>query len=243
MSFGNICVVGCGRTGSTLLFSLLDQMPHVRTTRPKEFLNLRGTVPDRYSTSQFAALADFAINNTHFTLFTHVKIHSLNLQVDNRCVTFEEILTHIEAAGFSSFVHLRRRNSLRLWISIVRGWLGERHVIFNRGHLSLEQLKFASRVDPVQCIAFIEQLEYATNEIERRLLSRRHIDLVYEDHLAEDPCRALVQLKKIENFDIPSNLEITYNVTNPWQMRECIENFDQIKEALGTTKYAWMLEE
>ena len=239
----NVCVVGCGRTGSTLLFSLLEQVPHVLVTKPKEFLNVRGTEPDRYSSTQCAALAEFATCNPGMAVFTHLKLHSPALQIDRRATTIEDMLARVETAGFAKFVHIRRRNALRIWLSIVRGWLGEPRVLFNRGQLSEEELRFLSHVDPAQCVAFIDQLERATAEIDRQLSSRRHVDIVYEEHLAGDPRLALAQLATIECLEVPADLAIAYKVTNPWPVRESIENVDEIQAALDVTKHAWMLEE
>lgn len=241
-SQANVCVVGCGRTGSTLLFSLLEQIPRVRTTKPKEFLNVRGTEPDRYSSRQCAALARFAAENSRTTVFTHLKMHSLALQLDKQPVTLESMLERVEAAGFARFVHLRRRNSLRIWLSIVRGWR-EGRVLFNRGNLSGDQLRFSSYVDPAECLTFIDRLESATDEVVRQISNRPHVDIVYEEHLAKDPRLALTQISTIAPLEIPRELTIAYQVTNPLTVRASIENIDEIEAVLGATKHAWMLDE
>jgi hypothetical protein len=239
----NVCVIGSGRSGSTVLFSLLDQIPNVFTTNPKEFVNIRGTVPSHFSKNRFLDLSNNPIIVGDGTIFTHLKLESDLPIVDNRPVDVSELFELCEMAGIDKFVHLRRQNSLRVWLSIVRGWLSESRVIFNRGHISEAKLRFKVYLEPMKCLEFICQLERSTELVMQELIKRKSIEIVYESHILGDPRIALTQLRKLVNLEIPENLVISYWRTNPQTVRESILNFDEIEEVLGVTGWAWMLEE
>ena len=77
----------------------------------------------------------------------------------------------------------------------------------------------------------------------RRLLTGREIlDLTYEDDIADDPHRAY---RRICDFlgVTPEPVEVRYGRTTPFPLSGVIENFDEVKAALASTEFEWMLAE
>ena len=153
-----------------------------------------------------------------------------------------EFLNQSFLLNFTYFILIRRKNHLRQIVSdkVARKkniWHIEKKE-FNKTikkpekiHLPLNQSK--------ALVKEIENLEIQMQEAENLLLSKNVLNLTYEDDIEQDPQSAYRSICKFVNMEA-TNASVTLSKTNPFPLKDIIENFAEVKAALHKTPYAWM---
>jgi len=244
-----VAVIGTGRTGSSLLFSLLSQVDGIAVTTPKEFLNQQdGKNLDSLIRDLESAVRDA----TDFALFTHAKTppsswdgHQFNLN-GNIPTTIKDVIDLLKAIGFNKFIHIKRDNLFRWFLSVQRGWGAD---IQNKGsaiifrHKGTKSSRTPIIVDPVRCRKIVENAEEINRHITEVLSREESISLTYDTELQDD---YRIGLKKVVNFvgiDLQEFPDTSYRRTNPYTLQETIENYEEFKIFFKGTKWEWMLNE
>lgn len=69
-----------------------------------------------------------------------------------------------------------------------------------------------------------------------------YLDLVYEDDVEHDPCVGYRRLCAHLGLEPVEVSERTQRAT-PYPMSQIVENFEEVRAKLGSTRFEWMLEE
>lgn len=239
----NIMMLHAGRTGSSVVGNLLNQHTDIKwdgeiyidypkylksfTSDPIKFL--------RYKTYQkptkIYGFEIKALEYQHLEMFIGKELS----------VYLEEI----RKLGYEKFIFLKRKNLLHRYISIIQ--------MLNSGvlHVNKEQTrpkKIKIKVDNIwdngQKMNLVEYLSIFEKRYELVLDKLKKYDiliLTYEDDIKKDP---LIAYKKVCNFlDIETqNPKIKLKRTNPFTIKEIVENYDELEQSLENTEFKWMLE-
>ena len=76
-------------------------------------------------------------------------------------------------------------------------------------------------------------------EVETLLAGKNVLNLTYEDDIEQDPQKAYRSICKFVNME-ETNASVTLSKTNPFPLKDIIENFAEVKAALHNTPYEWM---
>jgi hypothetical protein len=244
---GVVAMFHVGRSGSTVLGSMLGQNPRVRWEG--EIYEYHLLKLDRWSVIPAPGCLDaerILLNRLHVA--------------GNRFYGFEVKPFHLHMAGMGieRFVHraqdipidhyivLERKNHLRVIVSSLIAHAKSVWFITNGKQPRLQQI--ALDPDGVEIDRSCRPLVELLNLYEQNFRDLRHalqgkdcLELTYEEDLAEDPT---VGYRKVCDYlgieDAPSRIK--FSRTNPWRLSEILTNYDEVKSALQQTPYAWMLE-
>jgi hypothetical protein len=243
---GHVAMFHHGRCGSSVLGDLLDQHSRIRWDGEvfnfkRSFWTERASDADRADPlgvlRRRLAKARKPIYGFECKLY-HARLIGIPL---------EELVPKLEAMGFTRFVVLDRRNTLRKVVSSL--------VASRRGTARLpagaEPPRTRVRV-PVDAVPIdatraplVELLRGYQDGLRRLatiLAGRPTLRLRYEDDLAADP---LAGYRRVCSFlGVPAQTpEVRLGRTTPWPWREVVENPDEVAAALAGTEFAWMAAE
>ena len=146
-----------------------------------------------------------------------------------RCNGLRRIVSHFRAAESGQYVlgsYSQAFNNVPITIPLegivhgfgtrtLLGWLEE----YERGHQVMQD-----------CLGAMAQLhsQFTWHE------------LVYEDHIEHDPLMAY----RVYASDLPSvDVDLRYRKISPGRLVDLIANFDEVRDCLSPTRFAWMLSE
>ena len=236
---GNIATFHTTRCGSSVVGLMLDQHPDIHWNgeiirrmkfctqniqkEPKQYIKYRMY----YEKSKYYGFE---------TTMQHLEKFFLNIEL-------EDYITMLKNMGITHFVNLQRKNHLRKLISNTIGrktrkFYGTDKKKLTTISLNLDKNKKQKRT----LIERFEKLTQFYNKIDKLLENKNSIKLTYEDDILNDPH---IAYNKIINFIGLDNFtpKITLKKQNPYSLKEILENYDEVKDALTGTKYEWMLYE
>jgi len=245
----NIILIHLGRCGSTVLASLLNQHsritwygeifePMLRQARKRhgDFFRLKGdpvALACRVLDAAETEYAGIEVKPFHFTAFN---------------ITPAAFMRGMRQAGPHRFIVLDRRNRLRKIVSS--------RIAFNTGvwHVPLasrsngQRLKLKLAIEDLRLdlkggtlTDILQQYDSEFTEI-RRLLTPDYLDLLYEEHVQDDPMSAY--RKVIRYLGLPEDpVMVKLGRTTPNPLSEVLENYREVADHLKGTRYAWMPDE
>lgn len=243
---GHVAMFHHGRCGSSVLGDLLDQ--HARIRWDGEVFNFKRSFwVERASDADRAdplgvlrrrlARARKPIYGFECKLY-HARLIGIPL---------EELVPKLEALGFTRFVVLDRRNTLRKVVSSL--------VATRRGTARLPagveppRTRVRVPVDAVPidatCAPLVELLrgyQDGLQRLETILAGRPTLRLRYEDDLAADPVAGYRRVCAFLGV-APETPAVRLGRTTPWPWREVVENPAEVVAALAGTEFAWMAAE
>jgi hypothetical protein len=161
-------------------------------------------------------------------------------------LSLPEYLARLKRHRFGRFVVFARRNYLRQAVSQA---VGDATLAWHT-RVALER-PTTVRLDPrrvsfgARAVPLLERFA-ALDEHYRRLfaLLPRHdtLCLTFEEHIERDPRVAYQRICDWLGVD-PEPVTIRYRRTNAFPLRDIVSNYDEVREALRGTRYAWMLED
>lgn len=240
----NIFVLHIGRVGSTVLADLLNQHSKIKWDGefyPKQSENY---LKFMYENSVDLLKIKMSQNLSEFYGFelksSQNQLHketSINLNLD----VFIEKITILD---FNHFILIERKNYLKQFISFMFARKTKIH------HTKQKVKKISTiKIDCESCLWFheeksiIKHFEYLDSFYENTkkiLNNKKSLFLTYEDNILENPVKAykkVCDFLKIEN----QNPEVNLKRTNPFPLKDVIENFTEVENYLRGTKYEWML--
>ena len=144
--------------------------------------------------------------------------------------------------NFIYFILIRRKNSLR---QIVSAKVARKKNIwhikkkeFNKTITKLEKIHLPVK-QPRPLVGRIKDIEIQMQESENLLLSKNVLNLTYEDDIEQDPQSAYHSICKFVNMEA-TKASVTLSKTNPFPLKDVIENFAEVKATLHNTPYEWM---
>ena len=242
-----VAIIGTGRTGSSLLFSLLSKIEGIAVTNPKEFLNQRGFI------NLDVLLEDLELivrGTAEFTLFTHVKTQPSSWDgdkfrlSDGISTTVQDVVDSLKEIGFTKFIHIKRDNLFRWFLSVQRGWGGDTQtkgggIVFR--HKGDKSRKSPIIVDPIICRKNVENAEEINRQITEVLSGEERISLTYDIELQDDYRIGLMKIVNFVGIDLQEFPDTSFRRTNPYTLQETIENYEDFEIFFKGTKWEWML--
>ncbi len=135
-------------------------------------------------------------------------------------------------------IHLRRKNMLKTLVSLKRAWITDKWV-----RVSLPEKKSVTvRLDAEECINFFEQNRQWEQEARENFSSHHFMEVVYEEMVRDKPAVA----RELHEFLGVPSVQITkpvFKKQNRHNLRDSIENYDEIAEALSGTEWSSFLDE
>ncbi|MFZ1320197.1 MAG: FkbM family methyltransferase [Ignavibacteria bacterium] len=264
---GNVAMFHLGRCGSSVLGHMLNENPNIfwdgenignfylkklevgkLNEDVKHLSDIVAEVDELYMTDNLQTYLKIRMYRsqkkifgfeTKFSKYEHLRKDLLNLNIN-------EYIEFLIQNGFNYFITLKRDNYLK---QILSYYIAEKTKVYHTSKeitkptsifLDVNKCWIGNREDSL--IGILEEMDKEYHELQDILVDKNHLDLIYEEDIQADP---LIGYKKICDF---INVEyyspnIVLKRTNPYKISEMIENFDEIKEYLGNSKYDWMVDE
>lgn len=169
------------------------------------------------------------------------------LHLDALGLSSADYLERIENLGVDHFIVLRRRNTLRVLVSVI---IAAQDGPYHQSSDTPSKLRQA--IVPIEKTlrdgstrSLVERIREREDEyavLEQALVGRKVLRLTYEDDISDDPrigYRRICSFLGIKAGDVPVRL----SKTNPFPLRETIANVDEVEEALEGSPFEWMLDE
>jgi len=235
----DIVMFHIGRSGSTVLGDMLDQHPRIywdgEVYDPVAKGRSLGTDPLTFLSKRMRR----AGRRLYGCEVKPVHMHLLDLEPG---VTID----CISELGFSRFIVLERRNYLR---KVVSSAIAHETGSFHRGAsedrtrsqitLDVENIRIDRDEKPL--LGFLESYDQFFRSLREYLDGKRLLWITYEDDVFADP---RVGYEKICSFIGVEPLEgpaVRYGKTNPYPLKEIVNNFSDLEGVLKGTTYEWML--
>jgi LPS sulfotransferase NodH len=216
-----------GRTGSTLLTSLLDSHPDIRCA--DEILRRPRLDPVRH--------VERAARTTSGSAYGfHVKCYQLSrLQRQDDWAAF---LTTLHERNWK-IIYLRRDN---LFEHVISGFFAKAAGRYHYDTNGEERRPETLEIEPPRLMKWLEQRHRLRNEEVAALSGLPHIELVYERDLRDPEPRKLALDRAQELIGVPVRpltTSLQKSVTKP--LPELISNYAEIRALLADTPYAQYL--
>lgn len=237
------CIISAGRSGSTLLVTLLDSHPEIRLLG--EIFNTKGRAVQNVSDLYIEPFCEYQISNSAkrpWSTFNY--LNSLNnYPIANKAIGFKlidielfrypEILLKLILDNYK-IIHLVRDNPLDYYLSweIVRQKLGQ------------TELKSSFKLTPVYLDTdeMLNALEGYTRRIKRfkkilELVPNSVVSITYEDLVKdrESIINSILKFLEIPSQDVELNSPLKKIAKGHYS--EKIANYQQVKEILRVTKF------
>ena len=245
----NVVMFHIGRCGSTVVSTLLDQHPNLYWASElyepffKQWrinnagVEVVGEMPAdaieilrKSSRQAIHHFYGFEMKPYHFRLIGYAQ---------------DDFLQHLKAMGFTHYIILDRKNRLRKIISsIIAHQKGSYH---NHGETRARLKSVYVNLDKVEIdfdskplLDYLRDYDKQFSVLESSLKSERLLELTYEDDIQDDPeiaYSSICEFLDIERKPVSVNL----SKTNPFPVRDMIENLEEVEQVLSGTPYEWML--
>jgi len=239
----NFVFLHTGRCGSTVLNGLLDQHPEIVCDGEVffEYCNSNSPVDPMH----FLENRVYSSRCNYYSFMTKcLKVQDLNTHKVN--MDIKEYIDRLLGLGFDHFISVRRNNYLARCVSQK---VGSKTKIWHAKHsprrptrVNVDVNNFSIHKSTMPLLQFFYELDEHYARLNSILGNYRHLNLAYEDDILPNP---LIAYEKVCSFvgirKCPA--KVRFQRTNPFKLRNVIENFEEIGATLKNTKYEWMLAE
>ena len=186
----------------------------------------------------------FLLNFTYFILIR--RKNSLRMIVSDK-VARKENIWHIYKDKFNwSIVKEIFKNytaqSIIKALSYLKNWLYRKNLKLKnwlyRKNSKLEKIHLPVN-QPKPLVERIRDIERTMQEVETLLAGKNVLNLTYEDDIEQDPRSAYRSICEFVNMEA-TKASVTLSKTNPFPLKDMIENFAEVKATLHNTPYEWM---
>jgi len=240
----NVFMLHTGRVGSTVLADLLNQHSKIHwdgefyIKKDKKHLNFIHknsiTFLKIKANQRIIESYGFEVKSSPKQIYG---TNSINLNLD-------EFLEKIQEINFKHFILLERKNYLKQFISFK---FAKKTKIL---HTKQKTEKLNTLLINVEnCLWFkeeknlIKHFEYLDNFYENtknKIKNKKHLFLTYEDDILKNPTIAYKKTCDLLGLE-HQNPKVNLKRTNPFPLKDVIENYIEVEEYLKGTKYEWML--
>jgi len=160
----------------------------------------------------------------------------------------ESFLRHADSLGFTHFIFLNRKNRLRKILSSIVAHQDKSlyHVGPNANtrlapvSINHNDVRIDSDAKPL--VAYLSDYDQQMHTLKELLKGKTTLHLTYEEDIQADPRIAYSRICEFLDLQ-PAEVSINYSKTNPFPVREMIENIEEVEAALHGTAYSWMLDD
>lgn len=243
---GHIAMFHIGRCGSTVLAEMLKQNPQIHWDseiyEPQgELFHKYGLRADASGPIGFLRRRIASADRPHYGC--EVKPYQARLVE----LPMGKLIESFGALGFTHFVLLERRNSLRKIVSSLIAIATQRWhvpagtlVPLTRFRLDVNSVRTEYTDKPL--LDFLRSYRDDMRDIEARLAGRPVLKLTYEDDIEADPEVAYRKVCDFLGFN-PVPTAVRLGRTTPFALHDVLENYDEVAAALSGTEFEWMLEQ
>jgi len=241
-----IAMFHTGRCGSTVLGRMLND--HYQVFWANEIFHEYMNSANPESGKVFAEKIINASRNAQNKRIYGFETKYLPQQhLSKKCINLElnEYVSHLRKLKFKKFIILHRENYLRRAVSAEVGRQTKRwHTNENIQNLKKITLKVDSyptggHYEPL--LDLFVSIDKYYNTLNNLLIDDDTLSLTYENDILVNPEIAYAKVCKFLSITEESP-EINLKRTNPFLLKDMIENFDEVKEYFADTKYSWMLD-
>jgi hypothetical protein len=242
---GMVAMLYVGRSGSTVLASLLAQHPQIRWGA-ELFADTGAITKSGFRPTQawVRSLIEFSAYRSPCQYFG---FETQLTQLGTHCIPMNagQYVAFLAGLGFSHFIVLTRSNLLKVVISaLVAARVGALHAAVTAATPT------RVRLDPVapwgswagSLIEILDAFQKFYSDLDIHLSAKQALTLNYEADIEHGPN---IGYEKVCGFlDIrPERVEIRLARTNPFSVAQLLTNFDEVATALRGTRFEWMLME
>lgn len=249
---GNVVMFHSGRVGSTVVGELLRQSPKIFWDR-EIYDRLFADHEKKYGGIQRIGEVDPLVYLKQRASAVGAAYYGFEVAFRHLVVFGLDLPTYVEAVaaqGCQHFIVLERKNKLRSVISaLVAKETAEYHVLSGKKPprksvtVDVERISMQRRNDWIlPLVEVIDTFEHNYAEARRVLDGKQALFLTYEDDVLEDPRRAYQQACDFLGVAAPA-AEVRLTRTNPYPVRDLIENVADVERVLQGSGYEWMLDE
>ena len=238
-----------GRCGSTVVGHLLAQNPNIHWASELYtplFKKWKKEHPNRFPLSEQKTIVEkpieFLKNSMNETTKPYYGFEIKPIQLAPIGFLTANFLSQSFLLNFTYFILIRRKNWLR---SIVSEKISVKTDVwhikknnFNKTIKKLEKIHLPVN-QPKPLVEKIRGIERRMQEVETLLAGKNVLNLTYEDDIEQDPQSAYRSICKFVNME-ETKASVTLSKTNPFPLKDMIENFAEVKAALHNTPYEWM---
>lgn len=242
----NVFMLHIGRVGSTVLADLLNQHSQIKwdgefyPKQTKKYLKFIYKNPIEFlkikMSQNLSKFYGFELKSSKNQLF---KKTSINLDID----TF---IKKIARLNFNHYILIERKNYLKQFISFMFAKQTKIHHTKQKvDKISTIKINFESCELFHHKKSLIEHFEYLDNfyqNTEELLKNKIYLHLTYEDDILPNPQIAYNKICDFLNIK-NENPVVNLKRTNPFPLKDVIENYAEVEDYLKGTKYEWMLYE
>ena len=142
------------------------------------------------------------------------------------------------------FLHIRRRNKLRVYVSVLVATKTGRWSDAGDGSLSLEE-RMVER-PPVSALESVQLDIWFEGKVAEWINGLRGWEIDYEDMFDQEGAfsdKAIETASQLLSTSVTTEntKRVKLKKQNPEPLNQVVRNFDQLKEFFGDTPYTWML--
>ena len=245
-----------GRCGSSVLGSLLAQHPSVSYSNEiySRFMPRRrgsSLLPSIESVLEEAEQGA-SESELHFFEVKHLSDQNLGLYPQ---LKLQDWVNLFFSRGYKYHILMRRRNGLRRILSHLRAAqsgqyvLGSSSAVAQSPPITVPLGKIVHGFGRRTLLGWLEEYEHGHKVMQDCLVAMNKLhpelswlELVYEDQIEHDPYNAY---RDVCNFlDLPVvNVDLIHRKISPGCLADLIANFNEVRDYLSPTRFAWMLSE
>ena len=159
----------------------------------------------------------------------------------------ETYVARLRDLGVDHYVLLERRNTLRKVLSSAIGKAGGRmhqspleRPVLRPITLPVNEISIDKRTAPL--MEFLRDYDRNRKDLENALSGESLLRLTYEEDILPDARVGYARFVRHLGL-MPRRTTVRFGRTNPFPVREMLENFDEVHAALAGTEFEWMLED
>ncbi|MBN1187059.1 MAG: hypothetical protein JXB49_32575 [Bacteroidales bacterium] len=247
---GNIVMFHIGRCGSTVLSTLLEQHQNVfwaSEIYEPIFKKWRNYTNGKEIASEMPEDAIIYLKKSMqkaFHRYYGFEVKPFHI----RLIGYSEdsFLENLDALGFSHYIFLDRRNRLRKIVSSLIAhkdrmrYHQDSEITAKLKHVFVDVNNVAIDYDQKPLLSFLSDYDKDVASIRSMLKTKNCLDLTYEEHVQNEPRVGYQQICEFIGIK-PKEVTIKLSRTNPFPVRNMIENFEEVENILKGTEYEWML--
>ena len=244
-----IAMLHTGRCGSTVLGNMLNASRDVRWDG-EIFESQMGS--DQRTASESIQLAEKTINSSRNSVrsliygFETKYLAQQHLSPDCLNLSIESYVDLLDTMGFRYFIVLNRENYLRRTVSALIGkatgiW-HSKDPISAPTKVRVDTQNYLTGSESMSLVEFFESADQRREQLMDALSNRTTLVVSYEQDVKADPRIAFQKINQLVKIGSVTP-EINLRPTNPFRLKQMIENYDEVREALDGTRYEWMLDD
>lgn len=250
---GNVAMFHMGRCGSSVLCDLLNQHPKMYWGGEIYTPSIRGWRKQKQYKLQVEGITlqpaplkilqrDMLVAGSKY-YGCEIKFHHLS----EGQITIADYVNYLKQRDFK-FITLVRKNFLRSIVSNTVMFSStktkthnrtDEKVVLNKVKLDVDEARYNGYRKPL--IKHLRTHQKNFSDFEAMLSTQNILKLTYEDNIFSDPSDAYLKACEFLSLE-PCDLNVRLRKTNPFPLSEIITNYEEVKDYLSDTEFAWMCE-